>query len=176
MRRAWYNRSCAGARTGDVYECVVCVAVLLLMICVLSAQLAFAQSVETENGCSGTVVDPCVRSGACLLQGTTWNQTVTIARSDLYDTMGWPGVCDQVHVALVQGNCSPGGSQLNVTASLQASSTAFIPELVGPLECNAEPNNPVPAMAPVSIGALCLALTALGLWILRRTAATEHAA
>ena len=152
------------------------VAVILLAFLTLTAQSALAQSVETENGCSGTTIDPCVRSGACSVQGTIWDQAVTISRSDLYDTMGWPGVCDQVHVALVQGNCSPGGSQLDVTASLQASSTAVIPELIGTLECNAEPTNPVPALAPLSIGTLCLGLAALGLMNPRRSSRMENAA
>ena len=142
-----------------------------------SATAASAQSVEDENGCSGTTADPCVRSGTCSLQGTTWTQSVTIARSDLYDTMGWPGVCDQVHVALVQGNCSPGGSQVNVTASLNASSSAFVPELVGPLACNADPPpEPVPLVGPGGALALLGSLVLLGTLRTRARAQTEHAA
>ena len=151
-------------------------AAVLLLICLGTAQSASAQSVEAENGCSGTQIDPCVRSGSCSLQGTTWDQTVTIARSDLYDTMGWPGVCDQVLVALVQGNCSPGGSQLDVTALLQAASSALVPDLVGPLACNAEPSIEVPGLSAGAVGALCLTLTTFGFAILRRRGTAEPAA
>jgi hypothetical protein len=152
----------------------VLVAVVLLVGFTLVTHSADAQSVETENGCSGTTDDPCIRSGACSVQGTNWNQTVTITRSDLYDTMGWPGVCDQVHVALVQGNCSPGGAQLGVTVSLQESSQAFIPELVGPLACNAEPTISVPVLPPFSVGVLSFALAACGTALIRRTQRAEH--
>ena len=112
---------------------------LALAGCLIGDQAALAQSIEDQNGCQGTTDDPCIRNGACSVQGAVWDQTVTIDRADLYDTMGWAGVCDQVHVALVQGNCTPGGSQLDVTVSLQANSTAEVPEIIGPLACNAEP-------------------------------------
>ena len=130
--------------------------------------LASAQSFEDENGCSGTTVDPCVRTGTCSVQGTAWSQVVTIDRADLYDTMGWPGLCDQVHVALVQGRCSPGGAQLDVTASLTSSSSAFIPELVGSLTCGAEPAPlPLPSMGPSGVVGLVVGMLGLGLMAMR---------
>lgn len=129
---------------------------VLLLTCSVAAQSASAMSIETRNSCSETTNDPCIRSGDCSVQGTDWSQVVTVDRLDLYDTMGWPGVCDQVHVALVQGNCSPGGVRVNVTASLQANSSASIPELVGPLACGAEP--PIPVSAGSVVGRVVLAV------------------
>lgn len=123
---------------------------------------ARAQSVEDTNGCLGTTLDPCVRTGACSIQGATWSQTVTIARSDLYDTMGWAGLCDQVHVALVQGNCSPGGAQIDVTANLESNSSAFIPLITGALSCGASPPPAVPLAGGAWLSALGAALGASG--------------
>jgi hypothetical protein len=60
---------------------------------------------------------------------------VHVDRSDIFDTQGWPGLCDMVHVALVQGDCHPAG-QMDVIASLSGVTYARIPEIVGPLACN----------------------------------------
>jgi len=100
---------------------------------------SLAVSTETLNGCQGTTDDPCVRSGSCEIQGAEWDQDVTIDRSDIFDTQGWPGVCDMVHVALVQGNCEPPGATTNVTAHLSATTSAWIPSIVGPLSCAGTP-------------------------------------
>jgi hypothetical protein len=124
---------------------------------------AHAVSVETSNGCSGTPADPCVRSGSCEIQGAIWTQDVTIDRADTFDTQGWPGLCDMVHVGLVQGNCEPAGAQTDVTVHLSASSFAWVPAIVGPLACAGEPQ-PVPASSAIGkilLGAV-LALMALG--------------
>lgn len=72
------------------------VAVVVLIDLLLVARPGFAQSVEDQNGRLGTTEDPCVRTGSCFIQGAAWAQTVTIARSDLYDAMGWAGLCDRV--------------------------------------------------------------------------------
>jgi len=143
-----------------------------LLVLVLSgfclATDASAQSVEDENGCQGTTDDPCIRSGTCSIQGATWSQVVTIARSDLYDTMGWPGVCDQVHVSLVRGNCSPGGAQVDVTVDLTADSSAFVPEIIGPLSCNAPPALAVPVASLAWLALLGLSLVGCGVFATRR--------
>jgi len=119
-----------------------------------------AASTETSNTCAGTADDPCTRSGSCEIQGAAWSQDVTIDRADRFDTQGWPGLCDMVHVGLVQGNCQPPGAQLNVTVDLSATSFAFIPEIVGPLACAGDPPPaPVPAMgiaAGVTLGCLLI--------------------
>jgi len=104
------------------------------MLFVLASTPAVAQSVEETNGCFGTSVDPCMRTGTCSIQGATWWQEASVARSDIFDTQGWPGLCDMVHVALVQGECFPAG-QLDVTANLSILSTAWTPSIQGPLEC-----------------------------------------
>lgn len=100
---------------------------------------ALAASNETFNGCRETQEDPCIRSGSCQIQGAEWTQDVTIDRSDIFDTQGWPGVCDMVHVGLVQGNCEPPGTKTNVTVHLSPTTFASIPSIVGPLSCAGDP-------------------------------------
>jgi len=68
-----------------------------------------------------------------------WDQDVTIDRTDIFDTQGWPGVCDMVHVGLVQGNCEPPGAKTNVTVHLSQTTFASIPSIVGPLSCAGDP-------------------------------------
>jgi hypothetical protein len=40
-----------------------------------------------------------------------------------------------MHVALVRGNCSPPGSQVDVTMRLSSTSSAFTPQITGTLRC-----------------------------------------
>ena len=104
----------------------------------LSFTNAWAGGIEETNGCKGTKNDPCMRDGYCSIQGSDWEQLVTAARSDKFDTQGWAGLCDMVHVALVQGNCIEVGSQTNVTAYLSANSQASIIEISGTLACGVD--------------------------------------
>ena len=123
----------------------------------------WAGGMEEYNGCRGTTDDSCIRHGYCSIQGSDWYQWVTAFRSDKSDTQGWPGLCDMVHVALVQGNCEPAGAQTDVTVYLSPLTFASIPEVVGPLACAGDPP-PVPAsgaMGKLLLGALLL-LAALG--------------
>ena len=128
----------------------------------LLSQVAAAVSVEESNGCAGSQTDPCTRSGTCEIQGAAWSQVVTIDRADIFDTQGWPGVCDMVHVALVQGRCEPAGAQVTVVAFLSETTSAAIPEIVGPLSCQAEPQPPPVPTLGVSTSAVLA--TALALW------------
>jgi hypothetical protein len=112
-------------------------AALILLCSIVSA--AGAVSIETLNGCQTTPDDPCVRSGSCDIQGATWTQDVTIDRTDIFVTQGWTGLCDMVHVGLVQGDCEPPGAQTNVTVHLSQTSFATIPSIVGPLSCTGDP-------------------------------------
>ena len=98
----------------------------------------WAGGIEETNGCKGTKNDPCMRDGYCSIQGSDWEQLVTAARSDKFDTQGWAGLCDMVHVALVQGNCIEVGSQTNVTVYLSANSQASIIEISGTLACGGD--------------------------------------
>jgi hypothetical protein len=107
----------------------------LLLITALSVD---AVGTEDSNNCRGTTSDFCGRSGSCSIQGSDWYQYVTIDKSDIFDTQGWPGLCDMVHVSLVQGDCSPPGAKFDVTAYLSATTFADIPEISGVLVCNAE--------------------------------------
>lgn len=120
------------------------VAKAMVVILFMASATAHAIGTETSNGCSETQDDPCVRSGSCAIQGATWTQDVTIDRTDLFDTQGWPGLCDMVHVGFVQGNCEPAGAQIDVTVYLSPLSFASVPEVIGPLACAGDPL-PVPA-------------------------------
>jgi hypothetical protein len=90
---------------------------------------------EETNTCRTTMENPCYRTGTCSIQGSDWFQSVQIDRADIFDTQGWPGVCDMVHVALVQGNCEPPGAQTNLIAYLSETSFAEIPSISGALAC-----------------------------------------
>jgi hypothetical protein len=141
-------------------EFIVKVAAVVLLA---APTTAYAVSTETSNGCAGTQDDPCVRSGSCEIQGAAWTQDVSIDRADRFDTQGWPGLCDMVHVGLVQGTCEPAGAQTDVTVQLSATSFAWIPSISGPLACAGEPE-PVPSMSAIGrilLGVL-FALIALG--------------
>ena len=133
---------------------------------------AAAVSTEDSNTCETTQDDPCLRTGSCGIQGATWPQSVTIDRSDIFDTQGWAGVCDMVHVALVRGRCEPPGASVDVVAFLSETSFASISEIVGPLTCAGDPEPPlpsVPALGLVGSGALALTIAAFG-WAARRRA------
>jgi len=112
-------------------------AALMLVGAIVPA--AGAVSVETSNGCQTTPDDPCVRSGSCDIQGATWTQDVTIERTEIFVNQGWTGLCDMVHVGLVQGDCEPPGAQTNVTVHLSQTRFATIPSIVGPLSCAGDP-------------------------------------
>jgi hypothetical protein len=126
------------AAQGILFALAVDFTAALILVCSF-VPAAGAVMVEASNGCQTTPDDPCVRSGSCEIQGATWTQDVTIDRSDIFDTQGWPGICDMVHVALVQGDCEPSGAQTNVTAHLSQTSFASIPSIVGPLSCAGVP-------------------------------------
>jgi hypothetical protein len=146
-------------RTGSIVK-------VLALISFAAPTVAHAVSIETSNGCTGTQDDPCIRSGSCEIQGSVWTQDVSIDRADRFDTQGWPGVCDMVHVGLVQGNCEPAGAQTDLTVHLTASSFAWIPSIAGPLACagGSEPPPPsVPASSAIgrTLMSVLLALLAL---------------
>ena len=102
------------------------------------ASLSFAGGSEDFNDCRGSSSDLCERAGSCSIQGSAWYQYVTVLKSGKFDTQGWPGLCDMVHVSFVQGNCEPIGSQENVTAYLSDGSYAQVPSISGTLACGGE--------------------------------------
>jgi len=115
------------------YLQVTCATLLLI-----SALSVDAVGTEDSNNCRGATGEFCERSGSCSIQGSDWYQNVTIDKSGIFDTQGWPGLCDMVHVSLVQGDCSPPSGQVDVTAYLSATTFAYIPSISGVLACNAE--------------------------------------
>lgn len=85
---------------------------------------------ETSNECKTTRNDPCTRSGTCNIQQSTWSQRVVCSRLDRHATMGWAGLCDQVHVGLVQGRCST-SSTGEIVIPLTSRTTAYVTNLFG---------------------------------------------
>ena len=90
------------------------------------------------NDCRTLTGSTCERAGSCAIQGSAWYQYVRIDKSDKFDTQGWPGLCDMVHVTLVQGRCEPLGSQDNVVSNLSDTTTADIPSISGTLACGGD--------------------------------------
>jgi hypothetical protein len=110
----------------------------LLLIAAISVH---AVGTEDTNNCRNSSGNYCERAGSCAIQGSDWYQYVTIDRSGIFDTQGWPGLCDMVHVSLVQGACSPPAAQVDVIAYLDNTTFAEIPGITGVLVCNAPIEN-----------------------------------
>ena len=110
-------------------------AYILFVSLLLSASLVQAGGKEDFNDCRTSTDDFCERAGSCAIQGSAWYQYVTVSKSERFSKQGWPGLCDMAHVSLVQGNCTPLGSQTNVTAYLSKFSKADIPNISGTLIC-----------------------------------------
>jgi hypothetical protein len=102
------------------------------------SQQASAGGSQDFNDCRTSSGDFCERAGSCSIQGSAWYQYVTIDKSGKFDSQGWPGLCDMVHVSLVQGTCEPIGSQENITAFLSSTSFAQVPSISGTLACGGD--------------------------------------
>ncbi len=107
----------------------------LFVLLMAAPAVVRAVSIEETYTCRTTMDDPCHRIGTCSIQGAEWSQEVTIDRRDRFDAQGWTGLCDMVHVALVQGNCEPPGSRTNLIVYLKEFSFAEVPSIAGPLAC-----------------------------------------
>ena len=97
---------------------------------------------QVSNDCRTTSGTTCERAGSCAIQGSAWYQYVHADKSDKFDTQGWAGLCDMVHVSLVQGRCDPLGSQEHVISYLSDTSTADIPSISGSLSCGGDGGDP----------------------------------
>jgi hypothetical protein len=105
----------------------------------LATTSAFAGGTQDSNTCREDPLSPtCERTGTCSIQGSAWVQTAYIDKSGKFDTQGWPGLCDMVHVSLVQGNCETLGSQVEITAYLSENTYADIPSISGTLACGGD--------------------------------------
>jgi hypothetical protein len=110
---------------------------------------AIAGGKEDFNDCRTATGDSCERAGSCAIQGSAWYQYVTINKSDRFDTQGWPGLCDMVHVSLVQGTCFPLGAQDDITAHLSDNSFAEVPSISGSLSCGGDSGGDSPGDAEI---------------------------
>ncbi len=120
--------------------------VILISLFVISFS-ANAGGKEDFNDCRTTRGNMCERAGSCAIQSSAWYQYVTIDKSSKFDKQGWPGLCDMVHVSLVQSNCSPLGVQDDITAYLSSTTSANIPSISGLLACGGD----VPDDNPIEI-------------------------
>ena len=114
--------------------------ILIVSLSISLSQYVYAGGSEISNECRGTNNDPCIRAGYCAIQGSDWLQTVLINRMDIFDTQGWPGICDMVHVSLVQENCEINGDdpQMYITAYIGEDSSAYIESISGTLSCGGD--------------------------------------
>ena len=104
---------------------------------------AMAGGTQDSNTCrDNPAISTCERTGTCTIQGSAWFQSVFIDKSDRFDTQGWPGLCDMVHVSLVQGQCETVGTQADITAYLSEYTHAYIPSISGLLACGGESTEP----------------------------------
>jgi hypothetical protein len=112
----------------------------LTILCgLLAATSAWAGGKEDNSTCRDDTSSPtCERLGSCAIQGSAWYQHVTIDKREKFDTQGWPGLCDMVPVALVQGHCDPAGSDVEVLAALSDTTVAYIPNISGGLACGGD--------------------------------------
>jgi hypothetical protein len=99
---------------------------------------AWAGGSQDFNDCRTSTGSTCERAGSCAIQGSAWYQYVQIDKADKFDTQGWSGLCDMVHVSLVQGNCEPLGAQEAITAHLSETTYADIPTISGSLACGGD--------------------------------------
>jgi hypothetical protein len=116
----------------------VCIPGIIFISMLLATIGAWAGGAQDFNDCRTSTGSTCERAGSCAIQGSAWYQYVHIDKSSKFDTQGWPGLCDMVHVSLVQGNCNPLGSQDDVISYLSSTTTADIPSISGTLACGGD--------------------------------------
>lgn len=93
---------------------------------------ALAVGTQDFNDCRTSSTQTCERAGSCAIQGSAWYMYATVDKKEKVSKMGWMGLCDMAHVALVQGNCSTAGTPItDVTVFLSSKSTAYIPNITG---------------------------------------------
>lgn len=111
--------------------------IVLVSLAVLGliSSAAYAGGKQDFNDCRTASGEFCERVGSCAVQGSAWYQYVTIKKTEKFTKQGWAGLCDMVHVSLVQGKCAPLHAQDDVTAYLSDFSYASIPSISGPLMC-----------------------------------------
>lgn len=86
------------------------------------------------NDCRTSSTKTCERAGSCAIQGSAWYMYAAVDKKEKFSKMGWPGLCDMAHVALVQGNCTIsaiGTPTSEVTVILSSKSSAYIPHITG---------------------------------------------
>ena len=121
--------------TGGLMKTLLVSLGFLIVVSLPSA--AFAIGKQDYDDCRTRSTQTCERAGSCAVQSSAWYMYATVDKKEKSSKMGWPGLCDMAHVALVQGNCSTTGSPTSdVTAFFSAKSSALIPNISGgPLGC-----------------------------------------
>ncbi len=66
-----------------------------------------AEGYDIYNGCGGGDSNPCLRTGSCFIDGTSWYANVIVDRSDDLDTLSFTELCDSMHRSLAEGKCEP---------------------------------------------------------------------
>jgi hypothetical protein len=118
---------------------------IVFIITLLTSTGTWAGGSQDFNDCRTSTGPTCERAGFCTIQGSAWYQYVHIDKGDKFDTQGWPGLCDMVHVTLVQARCEPLGSDENIVSHLSDTTTADIPSISGGLACGGDGGGePVP--------------------------------
>jgi hypothetical protein len=116
-------------KEGEMKKLFVLAGVLAIVFG-FQASRALAEGYELYNGCKSTENNPCLRAGSCFNQASSWYTYVTIDRSDKLDTQNFSGLCDLMHMSLVQGKCEPlYSSRSDVISYLGSLSYAEIPSL-----------------------------------------------
>jgi hypothetical protein len=110
---------------------------IFLISTLFSFSNTWAGGSQDFNDCRTSSGDFCERAGSCAIQGSAWYQFVTIDKSSKFNTQGWPGLCDMVHVSLVQGNCYIDVDD-NIVANLSETTYAKIPSISGTLRCGGD--------------------------------------
>lgn len=114
-----------------------CITSIFLISGLFTFSNTWAGGSQDFNDCRTTSGDFCERAGSCAIQGSAWYQYVTIDKSSKFDTQGWSGLCDMVHVSLVQGNCYTDVDD-NIVANLSDTTYAKIPSISGTLSCGGD--------------------------------------
>ncbi len=73
----------------------------------VSCFTAMAEGYDIYNGCGRGEANPCLRTGSCFIEGSSWYANVIVDRSDDLDTRSFSELCTTMHRSLAEGKCEP---------------------------------------------------------------------